>query len=36
MAAGKESEYNIRKFGDDYAEYMKKVPMWNLFRKVQK
>jgi protein-S-isoprenylcysteine O-methyltransferase Ste14 len=33
MAAGKESEYNIRKFGDDYSEYMKKVPMWNFFRK---
>jgi protein-S-isoprenylcysteine O-methyltransferase Ste14 len=36
MAAKKESEYNIRKFGDDYSEYMKKVPMWNLFRKAQK
>ena len=36
MAARKESEYNIRKFGDDYSEYMKKVPMWNLFRKTEK
>ncbi len=29
MAARKESEYNIRKFGDDYKDYMKRVPMWN-------
>lgn len=36
MAARKESEYNIRKFGDDYSEYMKKVPMWNIFRKAGK
>lgn len=33
MAAKKESEYNIRKFGNDYNEYMNKVPMWNFFRK---
>lgn len=32
MAAIKESEYNIRKFGDDYKKYMKKVPMWNFWR----
>jgi len=36
MAARKESEYNIRKFGKDYSEYMKKVPMWNVFRKAGK
>jgi len=30
MSARKESEYNIRKFGDTYKEYMKKVPMWNF------
>ncbi|MBN1387418.1 MAG: hypothetical protein JW965_03175 [Bacteroidales bacterium] len=33
MAARKESNYNIRKFGDDYEEFMKQVPMWNFFRK---
>jgi protein-S-isoprenylcysteine O-methyltransferase Ste14 len=33
MAARKESIYNIRKFGDDYEAYIKRVPMWNLFRK---
>lgn len=33
MAARKESNYNVRKFGDDYEEYMKKVPMWNFFMK---
>jgi len=30
MAARKESDYNIRKFGDEYKDYMKKVPMWNF------
>lgn len=29
MASKKEDEFNIMKFGDDYREYMKKVPMWN-------
>jgi protein-S-isoprenylcysteine O-methyltransferase Ste14 len=32
MAAGKESKYNIRKFGDAYKEYMNHVPMWNIFK----
>jgi protein-S-isoprenylcysteine O-methyltransferase Ste14 len=32
MSAEKESEYNIRKFGDAYKEYMKKVPMWNILK----
>ncbi|MBN2214201.1 MAG: isoprenylcysteine carboxylmethyltransferase family protein [Bacteroidales bacterium] len=32
MAAIKESKYNIRKFGDTYTEYMKRVPMWNIFK----
>jgi len=32
MSARKEAEYNIRKFGDEYKEYMKKVPMWNVMR----
>jgi len=30
MASKKEDEFNIMKFGDDYGEYMKKVPMWNV------
>jgi protein-S-isoprenylcysteine O-methyltransferase Ste14 len=36
MSAIKESEYNIKKFGDDYKEYMKKVPMWNILKGVRK
>lgn len=32
MASKKEDEFNIEKFGNSYVEYMKKVPMWNLFR----
>ena len=32
MAAKKEDEYNIKKFRDSYMEYMKKVPMWNIFK----
>ncbi len=32
MSARAESEYNVKKFGDAYKEYMKKVPMWNIFR----
>ena len=27
MSARKETEYNLKKFGDKYKEYMKKVPM---------
>ena len=30
MASRKEDEFNILKFGDDYREYMKKVPIWNV------
>ncbi|GAG80166.1 unnamed protein product, partial [marine sediment metagenome] len=29
MASRKEDAFNIEKFGDEYREYMKKVPMWN-------
>ena len=36
MAAKKESKYNIRKFGDAYQEYMKKVPMWNILKGLRK
>jgi protein-S-isoprenylcysteine O-methyltransferase Ste14 len=32
MSARKEAEYNINKFGDEYKEYIKKVPMWNIFK----
>ncbi len=32
-AAGKkEDEFNLKKFGDSYKEYMKKVPRWNVFK----
>lgn len=34
MAARKESEYNIRKFGYEYKEYMEKVPMWNFLERL--
>ena len=36
MSARKEAEYNIKKFGDDYKEYMKKVPMWNFLKGLKK
>ena len=32
MAAKKEDEFNINKFGDGYREYMRKVPMCNVFK----
>ncbi len=32
MAAKKEDEFNLKKFGNSYNEYMKKVPMWNVFK----
>ncbi|MCG9479572.1 MAG: isoprenylcysteine carboxylmethyltransferase family protein [Actinomycetia bacterium] len=31
IASGVEDRYNIEKFGSEYIEYMKKVPMWNFF-----
>ena len=34
MASKKEDAFNIDKFGDAYQEYMKKVPMWNVFRRI--
>ncbi|NQS89019.1 isoprenylcysteine carboxylmethyltransferase family protein [Patescibacteria group bacterium] len=36
ISAKKESEYNIKKFGDSYKEYMKKVSMWNFFKRLKK
>jgi len=32
MAAKKEDEFNLKKFGNSYREYMKKTPMWNVFK----
>jgi protein-S-isoprenylcysteine O-methyltransferase Ste14 len=32
MSARKEVEYNIRKFGKLYGEYVERVPMWNIIR----
>jgi len=32
MASKKEDEFNIKKFGDSYREYMRKVPMWNVLK----
>jgi len=36
MASRKEDEFNVKKFGDAYREYMKRVPMWNIFRGLRK
>jgi protein-S-isoprenylcysteine O-methyltransferase Ste14 len=36
MASTKEDEFNIKKFGDGYRGYMKRVPMWNLFAGLRK
>lgn len=33
MTSKKEDTFNIEKFGDEYRDYMKKVPMWNVFRR---
>ncbi len=32
LAARAEPEYNRRKFGQAYAEYARKVPMWNILK----
>ena len=36
MASKKEDGFNMKKFGADYEEYMKKVPMWNVFKGLRK
>jgi len=36
VSARKESEYNTKKFGDKYREYMKRVPMWNIFKGIRR
>jgi protein-S-isoprenylcysteine O-methyltransferase Ste14 len=35
-ASKKEDEFNMKKFGDSYGIYMKKVPMWNFLRIIKK
>jgi len=35
MAAKKEDEFNLKKFGNSYREYMTRVPMWNFFKKLK-
>lgn len=32
MATRKEDEFNERKFGESYREYMERVPMWNVVK----
>lgn len=32
MSARTEDEYNIRKFGEAYKEYSRRVPLWNVFK----
>jgi protein-S-isoprenylcysteine O-methyltransferase Ste14 len=36
MASKKEDEFNIKKFGDKYREYIQDVPMWNAFKGLRK
>ena len=36
ISARQESEYNIRKFGNAYKEYMKQVPLWNILKGLRK
>jgi len=36
ISARKESEYDMRKFGNVYEEYMERVPMWNIFKGLRK
>lgn len=32
VAARTEDAYDIQKFGDHYREYMRRIPMWNVFK----
>jgi len=36
LSARKDVANNIKKFGADYEEYMKKVPIWNIFGSLRK
>ena len=33
LAAVKEDEHNLRRFGEPYADYMKRVPLFNVFHR---
>ena len=35
MGATKEDEFNIKEFGEDYKEYMNRVPMWYIFKRLK-
>ena len=36
LAAVKETEFNIGKFGGAYREYLSRVPMWNVFKRLRR
>ena len=36
MASRMEDRFNIKKFGDSYREYMKRVPPWNFLKGLKK
>ena len=36
MASREEDKFNTRKFGKSYKEYIKRVPMWNIFKGLRK
>jgi len=36
IASVKEENEGIKAFGDEYSEYMKKVPMWNFLKNLTK
>jgi protein-S-isoprenylcysteine O-methyltransferase Ste14 len=36
MAAIKEREFNIKRFGEPYRKYINRVPMWNIFAGLRK
>lgn len=36
ISARMESAYDIKKFGEKYEKYIQSVPMWNIFRGLQK
>lgn len=35
MSAVKEADYNIKKFGDIYKDYINRVPLWNIFKGIR-
>jgi protein-S-isoprenylcysteine O-methyltransferase Ste14 len=36
LASKKEDEFNTKKFGDKYKDYMRRVPMWNVFKGIKR